>query len=124
MNTRLIPTRVHAMLDYATGASMLALPTVLPMDRSSVSTRATRAWGVIATVSGLVTKHELGVWPVLPMRAHLVADAVGGAVLAAIPFLSGERRGEKRNSLPAIVAGTTEILLALTTQTESRRRGE
>ena len=119
MNIRFIPTRVHAALDYATGASMLALPTLLRLDETA-SARATRGWGVIATLSGLVTKHELGVWRVLPMPLHLATDAVGGAVLATIPVLTGEIRSERRNWLPPLVAGTMEIVLALTTATESR----
>ena len=122
MNIRFIPTRLHAVLDYATGASLLALPTVLRLDTSTASARATRGWGVIATVSGLVTKHELGVWRVLPMRAHLAADAAGGALLAAIPLVTGETRSETRNWLPPVVAGAMEILLALTTETDSRQR--
>lgn len=122
MTMRFVPTRVHAILDYATGATMLALPKLLGIRESRTSARAMRAWGATATLSGLVTQHELGAWRVVPMRAHLAFDAVAGAATAALPFLSSDVRREKRSWIPPVAAGTTQILLALTTRTESRRR--
>ncbi len=123
MAMRFIPTRVHGVLDYATGASMLALPKLLGIAESRTSARAMRAWGAMATLSGLVTAHELGVWRVVPMRAHLAVDALGGAAMAALPLLSSDIRREKRSWIPPVAAGASEILLALTTRTDSRRRG-
>ena len=123
MTMRFVPTRVHGILDYATGASMLALPKLLGVDASRTSARAMRAWGVMATLSGLVTQHELGVWRVVPMRAHLAVDAVGGAAMAALPLLSSDMRRNRRSWVPVVAAGASELFLALTTRTESRRRG-
>ena len=117
MTIRFVPTRVHAALDYATGAALLALPGVLPVE-SSAAARATRAWGAVGVVSGLTTKHELGLFRIVPMRLHLAADALGGAVLIAAALLVGDR-DQRRDWLPAIVSGATGIVLALTTRTRS-----
>ena len=122
MTMRFVPTRVHGILDYATGASMLALPKLLGIADSRTPARAMRAWGAMATASGLVTQHELGVWRLVPMRAHLAFDAVGGAAMAALPLLSSEMRRDKRAWIPPVAAGASELFLALTTRTESRRR--
>ena len=119
---RFIPTHVHAIADYAVGATLLALPRLLQHDRSLAS-RATRAWGAVGVLSGLTTKHELGLVPVLPMRAHLAADTLGGAALAALPFVAGEARGDKRNWLPAVAAGAAGVFFGLATKTESGREG-
>lgn len=112
---RPIPTAAHAPLDYITGGTTLMLPTLLGRVGGPSAT-ALRVWGVTAYLSGLLSRHELGVVRVLPMRVHLASDALGGAVLAAVPWLTGDRRS-LRAWLPPVLVGSSEILLAATTRT-------
>jgi hypothetical protein len=76
--SRVIPTAVHAPLDYLTAGTTVALPTLLGQ-RPGPSRTATRAWGAMAFASGVTTRHELGLVRALPMRYHLAGDALGGA---------------------------------------------
>jgi hypothetical protein len=78
--------------------------------------------GAAATAYTPLTDYELGVKRVLPLRAHLALDAVGGAALAAVPWITGAARKGPRHWLPHAVLGGNELLLALTTRTEQPRR--
>src|SRR5215213_6565024 len=64
-----ISPRVHGILDYMTAGFMFALPRVLGW--SKTSTRLMDAAAGAATVYSLMTRYELGLVKVLPLKAHL-----------------------------------------------------
>ena len=72
-----IPTTVHGVLDYMTAGLLFSLPRVLGW--GSCATRVMDIAGSGAVAYSLLTKYELGLVKVLPMKAHLAMDAVGGA---------------------------------------------
>ncbi|HEY2353304.1 MAG TPA: hypothetical protein VGH79_00195 [Gaiellaceae bacterium] len=55
----------------------------------------------------------------IPMRAHLTADVVGGAVFAIVPLLNGARKQGKRQWIPYVALGALEVGLALLTKPET-----
>ncbi len=83
-----ISTRTHAMLDYLTVGTMLAIPRLL-----GSSERFTRAVTMLALgklAYAMLTRHEGGIVKAIPMKTHLALDIGGGAALAALPFLMDE----------------------------------
>ena len=110
-----ISTRTHAVLDLVTAGSMLAIPRVLGCSRRFTNAVTCLAVGKLAYA--LMTRHELGVVKAVPMKAHLMLDAIGGATLCALPFLMDEDD-------PATVAlcagqGVMDIAVAPLTQTRA-----
>jgi hypothetical protein len=111
MLARLIPTKVHAVLDYAVGILLIASPWIFGF--SDESTAAT--W--IAVVAGLamiglsaMTDYEGGVLArAIPMRTHLVTDAVLGIFLAVSPWLFGFADEGTNAWLPFVAIGLGEI---------------
>lgn len=78
-----ISTRTHGIADYAFAAATLAL---IPMHHPSRGTRALLTAASLATLGvAMLTRYELGVWKVLPMKAHLAADAVLNALFLTAP---------------------------------------
>ncbi|QIN77919.1 hypothetical protein GBA65_04615 [Rubrobacter marinus] len=115
MATRVIPTQVHAVLDYVTGGALVAAPRLLGMHGTTAGKVLDLAGG-IATAQSLLTDYELGLVKVIPMRTHLTLDAASGALVAASPWLFGFAGNGRRYWLPHVLVGTTEILAAALTK--------
>lgn len=124
MDVRVIPTKAHALLDYTKGPALVAVPTLLRLEPRSVSAIAPRLAGAGGTAMGALSNHELAVRRLIPMRAHLLAEGVGGVVLAAAPWLSGSARRGVRYWLPHALVGASDVVFALTTRVRPRSRME
>lgn len=121
MNLRIVPTKAHAAVDMATGPALIAAPTLLRMNGNTGATIPPRVVGSLATAYSLLTDYELGLKRVVPMRAHLALDALGGVALAATPFLTGASKKGYRHWLPHALIGANEVFLALTTKERPQR---
>lgn len=113
---RMIPTRVHGVIDYLTGGALLAAPSLLGLKEEPRAARVLRLAGAGAAVYSLMTDYELGVVKVLPTPAHLALDAASGAFLASSPWLLGFAKNGPRYWLPHALVGASEILAAMTTE--------
>jgi hypothetical protein len=123
MNTRVIPTKVHGVVDYASAPALTAVPALLGLDRRSASAIAPRVAGASGTAISALTDYELGAKRVIPMRAHLAFDGLTGVAVAAAPWLFGSARRGPRYWLPHALVGVTDVALALTTRTRPQRLG-
>ena len=121
MNLRIVPTKAHAAVDMATGPALIAAPTLLRMNGNTGATIPPRVVGSLATAYSLLTDYELGLKRVVPMRAHLALDALGGVALAATPFLTGASKKGYRHWLPHALIGANEVFLAITTKERPQR---
>ncbi len=113
----LIPTKVHGVLDYTSGALFLAAPWLLNFSDNKVATSV--AVGTGAAVLGLsaFTDYEAGVSRQIPMQTHLTIDTVTGAMVAASPWLFGFA---KRTTWPHLVFGLLEVGAGLLTQKKAK----
>jgi hypothetical protein len=83
-----ISTRTHGMLDYLTVGFALAFPRLLGCNRKFTNAVTSLALGKLGYA--MLTRHELAPVKLIPMKAHLVMDCIGGAALCAIPFALDE----------------------------------
>jgi hypothetical protein len=111
---RFIPTRIHGMLDYASGLLLIALPYLLGFADGTIQQWLPQILGVAAIFYAIFTDYELGAVRAMPMRVHLFLDGASGMLLAASPWLFGFH---ERVWLPHLVLGLFEIGAALTTRT-------
>lgn len=116
----LFSTKTHGILDYVAAAKMIALPRLMawPADVRQVLTVA----GLGTFGYSLVTRYELGVWKVLPMRVHLLLDALSGVLFMAAPLAFPRAKPLTKVALSAF--GAFELVVALTTDTEPSAAGE
>ena len=108
-----ISSRTHAILDYMTVAKMLVIPRIFgakPAVKNAVT-----AVALTKLAYAMLTDHEGGIVRKIPLKTHLVLDSIGGAGLAAIPFLLDEDNPMVTWSLVAI--GLFDIAAAPMTQT-------
>ena len=114
---RMIPMRVHGVLDYLTGGTLLSAPKVLGLNDVPASARVLRLAGGGAILYSLLTDYELGTVKLLPMPAHLAMDAASGVLLASSPWVFGFAKEGPRYWLPHVLVGTFEMLAAATSKT-------
>ena len=121
MNPRVIPTGVHGVLDYlASGINLLA-PRLLRLEDAPWAALAPRLVGTAGAAYSLVTDYQVGALKLLPMPAHLVLDVAKGTFLVSAPWLFGFAGKGTRYWLPHVVLGSSDILVALMSQTVSSK---
>jgi hypothetical protein len=117
MLARLIPTKVHAGMDYTVGLLLVVAPWIFGFaDESSAATWISVIAGIAMLGMSAITNYEGGFLAhVLMMRTHLVTDAILGLFLAVSPWLFGFADEGANAWLPFVVIGLAEIGTAATT---------
>lgn len=86
---RLIPTKVHGVLDYLSGLLLIASPWIFDFANGSFAQWVPIIVGATILLVSLITDYELSMAKLVPMRTHLALDVLSGALLAASPWLFG-----------------------------------
>ena len=111
---RVIPTRVHGVLDYLMGLLVAASPWIFGFNDNGAETWVPVVLGLGVIAYSLITAYELGVAKIIAMPFHLALDGAGGAVLAASPWIFGFNDDVWA---PHLILGLLEIGAALMTRT-------
>jgi hypothetical protein len=112
---RIIPTRVHGMLDYATGLLLILAPYLFGFSNvGGAAQYLPMLLGVGIIGLSLVTDYELSIAKLIPMPTHLAGDVAAGALLAASPWLFGFA---DQIAWPHVLVGLLEIGAGLMTRT-------
>jgi hypothetical protein len=109
-----ISTKAHAFLDYLTITKFLLLPRVMGFSRTV--TNGMTAVALVKLAYTLLTRHEGGLYKVLPMKAHLAMDVAGGAMLCALPF--ADEDADETEVGVCCALGAFDIVAAPLTETE------
>eukprot|EP01031_Cornospumella_fuschlensis_P012107 gene12107-14805_t len=86
---RVIPTRLHGVLDYVVGLALIFAPMLLGFANGGPAQFVPQMLGVAAIGLALVTDYELGLLRLLPMQVHLALDFASGLLLLTSPWLFG-----------------------------------
>lgn len=111
---RFLPTRIHGYMDYLMGVLLIAAPWLLGFARGGAETWVPVVLGAGVILYSSMTDYELGAVKALSMPTHLWLDGMGGALLAASPWLFGF---SEYVWVPHLVLGLLEIGSALMTET-------
>lgn len=111
---RIIPTRLHGLVNYLWGVSLIVLPFLLEIPGPA-------AWflagsGVFALIYSMSTDDDLGFVRFLRILFHLILDGVMGLTLLATPWLAGL---PEHTRLPIYVLGGLALASSLTTKTRA-----
>ena len=113
---KFIPTKVHGVIDYLAVVAILALPRLLDMGEEATLLLTILAIG--ALLYSLLTRYELGLLRLLPMKGHLLLDFMAGLLLCAAPFLFLQEE-TATTRMVLVVMGLFEILTAAMTKSHS-----
>jgi uncharacterized YccA/Bax inhibitor family protein len=112
---RFIPTMIHGITDYAVGMIVIGLPFLFGWTGSQRWTLI--ALGAFAILYSLCTDYELGAVRLVPMRTHLLLDAVFGVLMLVLPWALNFSQD---SHLPMSVIGILALILTVTTKTHAR----
>ena len=117
---RVLPTRVHGVVDYVVGALLIVSPWLFGFADGGAQQWVPVILGVGALLYSLITDYELSIAHILPMSVHLMLDAGSGVLLAASPWIFGFSDELKWFH---VIVGLGEIAASLMTRTHSHRDG-
>lgn len=121
---RIIPTKVHGVLDYLSALALLAAPNIFGFeDVGGAAVWIPRILGIAILLMALLTRYELGVAKLIPMPLHLVIDVIVSMFLAASPFVFNFVNNPSNVWMPHIVVGIVTFIITLLTQTEPHFEG-
>ena len=101
----IISRRAHGALDYIIGFALILAPRIFGFE-GGIESRIPVIIGVATIVYSLFTNYELGLFKVLPFRAHLAVDVAAGIFLAVSPWLF---QFADRVWVPHLVVGLLEL---------------
>jgi hypothetical protein len=112
---RIIPTKIHGILDYLVGALLIASPWLFDFADGGAKQWIPVVLGAGAILYSLMTNYELGASKMISMPTHLMLDLVSGIFLAASPWLFGFA---DEVYMPHLIMGLFEIGASLMTKRE------
>jgi hypothetical protein len=116
---RVLPTRIHGIMDWIMGVLLIALPFALNLDISAPEGWLPLVLGIAMLGLSSFTDYEAGLVRRIPMPTHLMIDAVSGALLALSPWLFGF---SDHVWAPHLVLGVIELGTAAITQLKPTHR--
>jgi hypothetical protein len=107
---KIIPTRVHGMLDYIVGLLLIFAPRIFGFQNGGPEDRIPVTLGVLTLIYSLLTRYEMGLFKLIPFRVHLTIDFLSGVFLAVSPWAFGF---SDRVWAPHLIVGLFEIAASM-----------
>jgi hypothetical protein len=127
MKLRFVPPRLHGVLDFVTAGLLAAGPEVFQVRDASASTMPARLFGLGVFPLSILTDYgptkdrfELGGPRLIPLKTHLVIDALSGIAVGLAPWVGGTWRKGWNYWAPQALVMSSELFFALTTKTDTR----
>jgi hypothetical protein len=105
--------RAHGVLDYLIALLLVVSPRFLNFESGADEAGILLAVGLVVLLYSLLTRYELGLLPVIPFRAHLALDVLGGLTLLLSPWLFGFADHIRA---PHVLLGLLELGLVMITR--------
>lgn len=110
---RLLPAWLHAIADYAVGATLIVVALVAAHSGKAIA--AGVVIGAVVLVVSMLTRYPLGIIKVLPFTVHSAGDYLATALLVISPFALGFQHSETSLSVFYIVTGLAVLGVSLIT---------
>jgi len=113
----MIDTRTHGIIDYLTGALLIIAPYLFGFATGGIEQWLPQLLGATTIVMSLLTRYELSVAKLIPLKAHLAVDMASGALLAVSPWLFGFA---SVIWWPHLLVGLMEIVVPMMTRRDQK----
>lgn len=112
---RFLKTRIHGYIDYLAALLLIFTPWIFGFRLGAIESWVPMAFGIAAIVYSLITDYELGAFPLISVRTHLLLDFSAGLLLAFSPWIFGFA-GE--TWVPHFAFGLFSVIVSLITEKE------
>jgi hypothetical protein len=110
-------------MDYIIGIVLLLAPNIFGFAGGPAeAVWAARGVGVVVLLQAMMTQFEVGLVPMLSMRAHLMTDYVIGAFTLVSPWLLGFHNAPANAWVPHVIVGLLILGQAVMTDPVSATR--
>jgi hypothetical protein len=117
---RVITPEMHGVTDYMTAGLLMMSPNLFGFeDEGGAAVAVPRMVGTMILTQALMTNYKLGMFRMLPFRAHLTLDYPTSLFLAASPFLFGFANKKPNAWLPHVIAGLGAFAISILTMPEA-----
>ncbi len=117
---RVLPTKIHGLLDYLTAIFLMMSPWLLGFNENHTAMWVVLLMGAAVILYSVCTDYEWGAFRILSMKSHLTIDLLVGIFLAVSPWLLGFADDV---FLPHLIVGLFSMVASLITKKEVSRRG-
>ncbi len=112
----IIPTKIHGILDYLVGITLVAIPFVFDFNEYMPQSTLMIGLGLFTIAMSIFTRYEMGVWKKISMTTHLALDSVVAVILITSPWLFGFAH---QMYLPHVLLGFTELFVVIISSSKS-----
>ncbi len=117
-----IDTRMHGTLDYTLSPTLLLSPSAFGFPSHGAASAVPRAYGAASMIYSTLTRYDFGIQPILPMKTHLILDAVSSVFMAVSPWVLGfGRRSRPRTWAPHLAFAAAEMTIVALSDDRSTR---
>lgn len=113
---RIISPRQHGIIDYIYSATLLLAPKLFDFSHHRIPSTIARLFGAGALGISLLTRYELSLAKIIPLRLHLILDVISTALLAASPFLFGFKHRRRNAWMPHLLIGLLSLPIPFLTR--------
>src|SRR3954453_14960855 len=110
---RLLPAWLHAVADYAVGATLILVAVIAGGSDKAVATGV--VVGVVVLAVSMLTKYPLGVIKVLPFTIHSAGDYLAAALLVISPSALSFNDSDTGLAVFYVIAGIAVLAVSLIT---------
>lgn len=125
MDMKIIPTRIHGVLDYSVGTALILVPLIFGFeDTGGAAVIVPVFLGAALILYSLLTEYEWGIFKLIIMPYHLILDASLSLILILSPFLFGYVSEMPNVWAPQLFGGLGVALIAVFSQLTAPDTGE
>ena len=110
---RLLPAWLHAVADYAVGATLVVVALASGASAGGVGTGV--VVGATVLIVSAFTRYPLGIKKVLPFTIHSAGDYLAALLLIAAPWVLNFANGDTGITAFYVVAGIAVLAVSLVT---------
>jgi hypothetical protein len=117
-----ISTLAHGVLDYTLSPTLAFGPQAFGFPRGGPASLVPRIYGAASMAYSGMTRYELGLLPLVPMKTHLIVDAVSSVFMAVSPWLLRFGKVNKKKTwLPHLMFAVAELAIVALSDPRSKR---